>query len=697
MTSPVSNIPVSSDYTSRDYYALREELVTRVKSRVPEWTGTDSADFGVALIEAFAFMGDQLNYYVDRVANENYLATATQRQSILEIASSLGYLPTGYLASTLDVTITNTAGTRYAVTTAELTSNVVTLTLSIEHEFIVGDEVQVTSVGAPFDGVFTITTVGLDTISYAVTNTDVPSASVSGTADTYTIATTLPTGTQFSIDVVCEDEVRQLFFTTTEDVFIADQQVSVVPAINGEWAGSRTENLPQDDFDVAGEWIGTSNGLPDQVYQLAENQVVEGTTKVYVQNGDTYQQWTQVTHITDSGPNEAVYYITTDADNFVYINFGDGVSGAIPSNLTNIKVDYLIGGGVLGNVPAGIIYDIFNIPGKTPEEISTISSVCTLQNTAGLGGSEPESNDNIRFAAPIAFTAQNRAVTVQDYANLALSVSEVGKTSAVAETRQAVTVFVGPNPDPTDPFQFPGYDARPADGGQLTPAWLSLKDAVLSQLSDKLQIGTTLTVAPPVYASVAIEIQFNKLPQFTDEVVTSNIKSALASIFDYSNATFSALIYPEDVEFALRSVEGVASVQVKQLYRAAVPPLTPPARELLVGGANELFVFEEDDMTIYSSTALSSLILSDGTLAPTFHPSVVNYAVALPDGTTDITVTPEVASALSTIDVNGTAVLSGDPSGAILTPVGTTPVIITVTAEDGVTTRVYIITLTRAA
>lgn len=692
MTSPVSNIPVSSDYTSRDYYALREELVARVKSRVPEWTGNDPADFGIALIEAFAFMGDQLNYYVDRVANESYLATATQRQSILEIASSLGYIPTGYTASTMDVTIINNAGTRYAVTTAELISNVVTLTLSVDHEFIVGDELQVSSVGEPYDGVFTITAVGADTVSYAVTNTDIPSAAATGTVDTYTIATTLPAGTQFSIDVVCEDEVRQLFFTTEVDVFISDQQTSVVGTVNGEWAGSRTENLPQDETDVAGEWVGTSSGLPDQVFQLSENQVVEGSTRVYVKNGDVYQEWARVTHITDSGPNEAVYFITTDADNFVYINFGDGVSGAIPSTLANIKVDYLIGGGILGNVPAGTIYDIYNIPGKTPEEISVISSVCTLQNTAGLGGAEPESNDNIRFAAPLAFTAQNRAVSLQDYANLAMGISEVGKTNAVAETRQAVTIFVGPDPDPSDPFQFPGYDARPADGGELTPAWLDIKDSVLSQLANKVQIGTTVTVAPPVYAPVTIELQFNKLPQFTDEVVTSNLKAAIVTLFSYSNSTFAALIYPEDVEFALRSTEGVASVQVKKLYRTGLTP----ARELLVGGPNEIFVFEEDDMLLYSSTALSSMIISDGTLAPSFHPSVTNYAVSLPDGTTDVTITPESASSLSTITVNGVAVISGAASGSITTPVGVTPIVIIVTAEDTVTTRTYTVTATRA-
>jgi hypothetical protein len=66
MTAPVSNIPVSIDYTSRDYYALREDLINLVKSRVnsgssKQWSGEDPSDFGLALIEAFANIGDLTN------------------------------------------------------------------------------------------------------------------------------------------------------------------------------------------------------------------------------------------------------------------------------------------------------------------------------------------------------------------------------------------------------------------------------------------------------------------------------------------------------------------------------------------------------------------------------------------------------------------------------------------------------------
>jgi len=40
--------PVTVDYTNRDFYAIREELIARVKKNIPEWSGTDTADFGLA-------------------------------------------------------------------------------------------------------------------------------------------------------------------------------------------------------------------------------------------------------------------------------------------------------------------------------------------------------------------------------------------------------------------------------------------------------------------------------------------------------------------------------------------------------------------------------------------------------------------------------------------------------------------------
>ena len=49
--TPASDIPIAISYTGRDYYSLREQLIARIQDRIPTWTASDPADFGVALVE----------------------------------------------------------------------------------------------------------------------------------------------------------------------------------------------------------------------------------------------------------------------------------------------------------------------------------------------------------------------------------------------------------------------------------------------------------------------------------------------------------------------------------------------------------------------------------------------------------------------------------------------------------------------
>lgn len=51
----------------------------------------DSAEPSVALIDAFSCVADVLSFYQERIANEGYLRTATERRSVLELARAVGY------------------------------------------------------------------------------------------------------------------------------------------------------------------------------------------------------------------------------------------------------------------------------------------------------------------------------------------------------------------------------------------------------------------------------------------------------------------------------------------------------------------------------------------------------------------------------------------------------------------------------
>lgn len=58
-------------------------------------------DFAIALLDAWAVVADILTFYQERIANEAYLRTATERRSVLELARSIGYeLRPGVAAST---------------------------------------------------------------------------------------------------------------------------------------------------------------------------------------------------------------------------------------------------------------------------------------------------------------------------------------------------------------------------------------------------------------------------------------------------------------------------------------------------------------------------------------------------------------------------------------------------------------------
>ena len=84
-------------YRTGDYSQFRESLLARLSSsKLPALallTTRDGVDFTIALCESAATMMDVLTFYQERIANENYLRTATERGSVLELARLIGYTP----------------------------------------------------------------------------------------------------------------------------------------------------------------------------------------------------------------------------------------------------------------------------------------------------------------------------------------------------------------------------------------------------------------------------------------------------------------------------------------------------------------------------------------------------------------------------------------------------------------------------
>jgi Baseplate J-like protein len=488
MSTPVSNIPISVDYTSKDYYAVRQELIARIQDRIPEWTASDPADFGVALVEAFAYIADLLNYYIDRSANEAFITTATQRQSVLNIAQTYGYVPAGYRQSLVDLQFSNTS-----------------------------------------DSVITV-----------------------------------PSGTVVSGDVVIGDTVQTVYFTTNVEI--------EVPAAVGESPGTETitgyngrpVSLVADNVNTYGELIGTSTGLPNMSFDLGETPVVDDSIEIYVQDGDVFSKWTQVQHILDYGPNDLVFTTYLNDNDTVTITFGDGISGVIPTLYSEIRANYTVGGGAIGNITNSVIDTISYVPGLSESQTTALQADLTVTNTSvGIGGSDPESTEEIRSVAPLTLRSNNRAVTLQDYADLALSVSGVGKANATASIWTSVTLYIAPTRNATDTDQAPGLDEL----GAPTEEYDRLKSDVTTFLEDKILLGTSVTIQPPTYVDLAISITYTKLSQYTTTEIEKAIKAKLLSDFGYNGMNFQDTIYAQDIEFSLAQVPGVKVVDVTQLQK----------------------------------------------------------------------------------------------------------------------------------
>lgn len=93
------------DYSNRDYDNIRADLLARASELIPEWTSRESSDFGVMLVDLWAYLSDVLHYYIDRAASEAFITTATQRESMLAIASLFDYYPRLQTAATSTVTV----------------------------------------------------------------------------------------------------------------------------------------------------------------------------------------------------------------------------------------------------------------------------------------------------------------------------------------------------------------------------------------------------------------------------------------------------------------------------------------------------------------------------------------------------------------------------------------------------------------
>ena len=462
------------DYTSRDFLSISSDMKSLISNFAPQWTSRDASDFGIVLVELFAYMGDLLNYYIDRAANESFISTSTQRDTVLKIASLLNYSPNDINPATGSVTLYNDS----------------------------------------------------------------------------TSALNVPAGTKFS--TTPDGTGNQITFTLDSAVSVPAYG-SVSTGVAGVATGTVTQGIT-----VTDEFVGTSNGTILQNFQLANQGVVTGYPVTVKVNNSTYSK---VPFIIDYGAQSPVFSISTNGAGFSSIQFGDNISGKIPPTSSQVKVSYryVDAPGSLGNISANTLTRVISDPNGTP-----INSLRVNNSADFSGGKDAESTDSIRVNAPLALRSLNRAVSLKDYAQLAVQVNGVAKAIAASGSYTAVTIYIAPS-----------------GGGTLSSTLIS---TIETYFVDKVPPNTTVNILPYRKAYPYLDVTVNVLPQYTASVVSADVTDALYSLFSFDNVIFNDVVTVGDIHTACRSIDGVSYITINDFEKQ----LTVSTSPTLVTGVTDL-------------------------------------------------------------------------------------------------------------
>jgi hypothetical protein len=159
--------------------------------------------------------------------------------------------------------------------------------------------------------------------------------------------------------------------------------------------------------------INTS--LKSQRFFLDNEDIDTNTIRVNVfpSGGSFSEPWLVSDNIIGVDGNSKIFFLEEVEDQRYELLFGDGVIGKKLENGTRVEVSYLTTAGPESNGVRTFVFSgvLENTNGVSPNAFT----VNITSSVASSGGEEIESLKKIKYTAPKAYGAQDRAVTAQDY------------------------------------------------------------------------------------------------------------------------------------------------------------------------------------------------------------------------------------------------------------------------------------------
>jgi hypothetical protein len=595
--SPTSEVSVVVDYLAKDYSSFRQALLDFIPTRLPAWTERSEADIGMMLLELFAATADNLSYLQDRVANEAFLTTATQRRSVAGHLALLGYqMDQGASAHTwlqfqvqggevhtlpanFKVSNEATSGSDSVIvfeTLSDATLNSEQNSMLLFDWGNVGCFLPSTALSATLAGRFDSLNAGdfllfddhnghrdivrLSAVPQIVSVTQglsqpigspPPGSPPSSFLTIVTWSAATPLQNCYPVASTTTVSGNMVFATHGKTV---PKETLVAASAKGDvrqryrlsqgplaYLDAKTVNLGAPPPSVSPEPPSTRAARSVSTLQVVVNGIV----------------WKEQLSLLTSSPDSQVFRVEIDDDGEATVVFGDGAFGqALPQDAT-VKATYRLGGGQIGNLGADTLKVIY------PD--SPMPWLSVTNPLPALGGRNPESRDHARRFGPPLSQQPLMAVSSTDYQAAAASFIDANGRQPI-QRAQASFRWTGSWLTVT-------LAVDPAGAEGLTT---HLRQQLLQHLADKRLAGYDLEITGPIYLPIDLGLQFSTTPGFQPSVVLQGVTSALSNgvlpggakgFFHPDNFTFGQSLHVSKIYAAVIAVPGVQSAQITRLAR----------------------------------------------------------------------------------------------------------------------------------
>jgi hypothetical protein len=440
----------NADFQSYDFETLRRILINYLQQNYPEDFNDyiESSEY-LALVDLIAYMGQNLSFRIDLNARENFLETASRRDSILRLAQLIGYAPkrnipaNGFLKITGIATtdsVIDSNGINLANTTVgwndSTNSNWYSQFISILNSAMEGAY----TFGKPYDR-NTINGILTEQYTFNSNNTDVPVFSflknINGIGMGFEIVSSSFSGENYIYEEPPEP-ANALSFVYTND------NQGAGSANTGFFMQFRQGALGIANFSITGP-------VPNEIIGINTPNIND--TDVWLwqldANGNYSTLWTKVPSVIGNNviynsldvSKRNIYSVTSRDQDQIDLNFADGSFGNLPkgnfvllyrqSNALTYSITPEQMSGIIINVP------YTNKSGQSQILTITLGLQYTVSNSSGA-----ETNASIQLKAPQSYYIQNRMVTGEDYNIAPLTVSNnILKVKSVARVTSGLSKY----------------------------------------------------------------------------------------------------------------------------------------------------------------------------------------------------------------------------------------------------------------